>query len=194
MLFSEAVVANDSIIASNSCCESKTVLSISTRLLSILDKSSILFIMPNKLLELFSIIDINSFCSSLISVPLRISVKPMIPFIGVLISCDILARNRDLALFASSAATLSSFALSINASRSLYASLMPWSVLRSESFRAHTSVGISPWFSSIVLDALVIILLSSFVLSASPFVDICPTIIKMRLSINNPTDTGNTRC
>ena len=99
--------------------------SISSLLLSILERSRILLIISRRFSEDFSIISTNSLCSSSKPVSLRSSVNPTMPFKGVLISWDIFARNIDFASLASWAEILSFLVCSIIASRSSYASVVP---------------------------------------------------------------------
>ena len=60
----------------------------------------------------------NSRCSVVSFVPSARSIMPMIPFIGVRISCDILARKLDLATFAASASRRAISSTRINSRRS----------------------------------------------------------------------------
>ena len=78
---------------------------------SIFEKSSTSFIMDNNDSAAVCIVSTYSCSSGVSSHFSRISAIPHIAFIGVLISCDIFARNVDFALFASSAACLASISL-----------------------------------------------------------------------------------
>ena len=81
--------------------------------------------------ELFSITSTNSRFSSSKSVFFRSSVKPIIPFNGVLISCDMFAKNILFAALASSAFTFSIAIFSIALSIIVYAEFIPAAVLKS---------------------------------------------------------------